>query len=127
MATLFLAKMFGFYLVIIALALLIRGDEFRLNMQAAMRIPGLLQILSVFILFFGIALVLIHNVWVVGWPVLVTLLCWITLLKGIGGVLAPDLMERSAEFFDRPLHMKIAAVANLVLGLLLLAFGFAIL
>ncbi len=48
----------------------------------------------------GLATVVAHNVWVWDWPLAITLLGWITLLKGIEKVGFPDRVNKKAQMFQ---------------------------
>jgi hypothetical protein len=85
--TVFLSKLFGLYCLVIACAM-ITHREFTLGAVAALlRDPALLYVLGVLLLFAGLAMVLTHNTWR-GGPVtvIVTLIGWLTLLKGVAFV-----------------------------------------
>ena len=47
----------------------------------------------------GLATVVAHNVWVWDWPVAITILGWVTLLKGIEKVAFPQRINKMAQFF----------------------------
>jgi len=47
----------------------------------------------------GLATVVAHNVWVVSWQVVVTILGWVTLFKGIEKIGFPDRVNRKAQLF----------------------------
>lgn len=47
----------------------------------------------------GLATVVAHNVWVWDWPLVVTILGWGTLLKGIEKVAFPDRVHKKAQLF----------------------------
>jgi hypothetical protein len=47
----------------------------------------------------GLMTVAAHNVWVLDWPVAITILGWTTLLKGIEKVAFPDRVNRAAQLF----------------------------
>jgi hypothetical protein len=47
----------------------------------------------------GLATVVAHNVWVLDWPVAVTILGWITLLKGLEKVALPNRVNKKAQMF----------------------------
>lgn len=47
----------------------------------------------------GLATVVAHNVWVWDWPVAVTVLGWITLLKGIEKIGFPERVNKKAQMF----------------------------
>jgi heme/copper-type cytochrome/quinol oxidase subunit 3 len=83
-STLFLSRLFGLYCLIIAGAMLARR-QFTVDAVAALlQEPPLLYILGVILLFAGLAMILAHNRWR-GGPatVIVTVIGWLTLLKGV--------------------------------------------
>lgn len=47
----------------------------------------------------GLATLVAHNIWVADWRVFITILGWITLLKGIEKIGLPDRVNRKAQFF----------------------------
>ncbi len=47
----------------------------------------------------GLATVVAHNVWVADWPVAITILGWVTLLKGIEKIGFPDRVNAKAQMF----------------------------
>lgn len=49
----------------------------------------------------GLATVVAHNLWVVDWRVAVTILGWITLLKGLEKVAFPDRINKKAQLFKK--------------------------
>jgi hypothetical protein len=82
--TVFLGKFFGIYCTLCAMALLVRGRDIVDIVTALLHNQPLLLILGVFTLLGGVALVLCHNVWTGGaFPIIVTLIGWITLIKGL--------------------------------------------
>jgi hypothetical protein len=82
--TVFLGKFFGIYCTLVAMALLVRGRDIVDIVTALLHNQPLLLILGVFTLLGGVALVLCHNVWTGGaFPIIVTLIGWITLIKGL--------------------------------------------
>ena len=84
-------------------------------------------VVSIITVIAGLAMVLAHNVWSGGaLAVVVTLIGWITLVKGLLFLLLPPEME--AEFFLGKLHYGqlyyFYAVISLVLGVYLTYGGF---
>lgn len=49
----------------------------------------------------GLATVIIHNNWAWNWTVAITILGWITLLKGITKTVFPNEINRKAQVFKR--------------------------
>jgi hypothetical protein len=81
--TVFLSRLFGLYCLVIACAMLAHR-QFTLDVVGALlRDPPLLYVLGVLLLFAGLAMVLVHNRWRGAVPVIVTLVGWLTLLKGV--------------------------------------------
>jgi len=47
----------------------------------------------------GLITVTLHNIWVVDWRVAITILGWITLVKGIEKIAFPDRVNKKAQMF----------------------------
>jgi len=123
--SIFLAQAFAIYLLIMGVALLFCREYF---FQAAIEIAeskGQSLILSIFTLILGILLVLFHNVWVANWQVVITLLAWVTLLKGIIRLLLPTLVLKWMKAFDNNTYYYSVVVFSIALGLYLIYMGFA--
>jgi vacuolar-type H+-ATPase subunit I/STV1 len=85
--TRFLSRLFGVYCLIIALAMLAQREATVLTINALLHDRPLMYVLGVLCLFAGLAMVLIHNVWSGGAAaVVVTVMGWLTLLKGVAFV-----------------------------------------
>lgn len=121
MATLFLAAIMGWYLVIISLFLLVRQDFAKTAASNVLANRGLYLVLAIFTFILGLIMVLTHNFWVWGWPVVVTILAWLVLISGILRLFFPDAAVRwGSAFLARPHGLRIAAVVFLLIGLFLL-------
>lgn len=82
--TLFLGKLFGLYCVLVALAMLLRGDATAQTVARLLADGPLLLVLGVVTLLGGLALLLAHHSWSGGpLPVTITLIGWVTLIKGL--------------------------------------------
>jgi hypothetical protein len=80
--TVFLARLFGLYCLIMAAALLSQSEAFVTIVHALMADAPLVLIAGVFTLFGGLAIVLLHNYWSGGaLTIIITLLGWLTLIK----------------------------------------------
>ncbi|MFA6039354.1 MAG: hypothetical protein WCV62_01330 [Candidatus Peribacteraceae bacterium] len=49
----------------------------------------------------GLVTVILHNIWVADWRVAVTILGWVTLLKGITKVAFPEHVHKKAQMFKK--------------------------
>jgi len=125
--TLFLSKLIGLYCILAALSMMTRGQATVETVTALLQNPSMMLILGVITLAAGLAMVLAHNVWSGGaLPVIVTLVGWITLLKGLLFLFLPH--EREAGLFLRQLHYQqlfyLYGGISLVLGVYLTYSGF---
>lgn len=88
--SMFLAKIVGLYLLLVSLSLLIHQQRFKKIITEFAADQPLLSIVGALGVIFGLLIVLSHNLWVWGWPVVITLFGWVTLLHGVGRLFFPD-------------------------------------
>jgi hypothetical protein len=82
--TVFLGRLIGIYSILVPLAMAVRGPAAVEIVKAILRNPPLTFLLGLIGLSVGLAIILGHNVWSGGTlPVLVTVIGWITLVKGL--------------------------------------------
>lgn len=99
----FFAQLIGIYLVLICLSMLIQPERFKKIMNIVLGHPASLFICSATNILFALVILIPHNIWVASWPLLITIIGWLTLLKGILGLFFPEkyvklslkLMEKS--------------------------------
>lgn len=121
MVTLFLATIIGWYLVIVSLFLLVRRDVLQRGMKDIMSQHGLLLVLAIITVILGLLMVVSHNIWVLGWPVVVTLMSWLVLIVGLIRLFFPDeAIKMGQGFLIHPNRMIIAGIVFLIIGLFLL-------
>jgi hypothetical protein len=79
--------------------------------------PALIFISGYPLFIAGLAIVYFHNQWAMGWPMLVTVLGWLTVLSGLSRILFPSQLAGIAM---RAVHtagvMPVAAIIVLLLG-----------
>lgn len=74
----------------------------------------------------GLAIVNAHNVWVLGWPVIVTMFGWALVVGGAARVVAPAVVEDvGGAMMDRPTLTRAAGVVWGALGAFLTFKGYA--
>lgn len=87
--------------------------------------PPLMFITGFFTLILGILLVVGHNIWVWNWRVIVTLISWIVLIKGISIIVYPHVIDKASFYFIRDINMAYAGMGfNFIIGLVLVYFGY---
>jgi len=73
----------------------------------------------------GFLIVHYHNLWVRDWTVLITIIGWLSLIKGIIIIVFPKFIHRLSGLFLTEKTLKIYPYVTLFLGLLFGYFGFA--
>lgn len=121
MATIFLATVIGWYLVIISLFLLVQREQVKAIVSDVFAQQGLFFVVAIITVILGLLMVTSHNVWVMGWPVVVTLICWLTLVSGLIRLICPDTAKNMARsFVAHPLRLQITGAVTFLIGLYLL-------
>lgn len=125
--TVFLGRLIGLYCVLASLAMASHRQATVAAMTALVRAPPVLFLAGIIALIAGLAMVLGHNVWSGGaLPVLVTLVGWITLVRGLLVLFLPPATE-TALFdglqFDRFFYLYVGIA--FVLGVYLSYAGFS--
>jgi len=122
--SIFLAKVSGLYLGIIAFAMLIHGKKFR-NMIPEMNTPIFTFIGGALALLLGVLIVVSHNVWDADWRVLITILGWLALIKGIVRLLFFGVSNKLNNAYKKnpPLYY-VTVIILLIVGIYLSYKGF---
>ena len=126
-STLFLSKLIGLYCILCALAMMIHKQATVDTITALLNNSPTLFLTGIICLIAGLAMVLVHNLWSGGpLTVVVTLVGWLTLLKGLLAVFLP--MHAEAGLYLRVFHYQqlfyLYASIVLVLGLYVTYAGF---
>ncbi len=126
--SLFLAKVFGVYLIVTGVAVPLRRKELIPAIEQLFDNRPLVYILSVFAFVVGLLAVVSHNVWVAGWPVVLTILAWLIFLEAIAYLLLPfEVLARFARWFNTPAWHVGGGAGAFVLGVFLAGKGFQLL
>ena len=121
----FLARLIGPVMALVGISLLMNEAAFRKMAMEFLRSPALIFLSGMILMPAGLAVVLSHNVWVLNWPLLITLLGWIAVISGALRVFAPDRAVRiGKKAMASKEIMTVAAAVWLVIGAVLCYFGF---
>src|SRR5580704_1599953 len=103
--TLFLSRLIGLYCFLVALSMMTRRQATLESVTSLLRSPAMMFVLGAITLIAGLAMVLAHNIWSGGAPVVVvTLVGWVMLVKSLCFLFLPPDME--AELFLVQLHYQ---------------------
>lgn len=121
--SLFLAKLLGVYLLIIAADMLFRKSELEKAVKDLASSKGLLLLSGSSSLFVGLAVILAHPVYARSWEGLVTLLGYLLVVRGIMRFAFPSLVQKKvATMFHK--RYWIIFLTFLILGFYLTYMGF---
>lgn len=120
--TLQLARAYGIGIVIVALAALLMPARMAVVFADFERSPALAFLSALFALVLGLVLIVLHSLWTDMPAVLVSLLGWFILAKGIFLLAAPEGLLKIAAAIA-PGLIRLWGVLALVLGALYLAIG----
>lgn len=117
------ARLFGLVSVILAFGILFNLDSAkRLASQMVHNATGYIMG-AVLPLIVGGYIIVSHNVWVLGWPSLVTIVGWLMFLLGCFRALFADLWLSLLEKYQDKIPVMFALI-GLIIGILLLYVGF---
>jgi len=123
--SIFLAQLIGPTLLVIGLGMIVNREAYRLMGQEFIASRALIYIAGLLAFVPGLAIVLTHNVWVAGWPVIVTLFGWLALLGGIFRLLFPQEVTRlGTRMLANPATLTMGGAGTIVLGAILSFFGY---
>lgn len=121
----FIARLLGPILLAIGIGLVVDRRGYRGMAQEFLASRALIYLAGLIALTAGLAIVLVHNVWVLGWPVIITVFGWLAV---IGGVIRIVLPGRAAAIGARVLDSRrgiiAAGAAYTAIGAVLTAIGF---
>lgn len=115
------ASVFGPLLLILGVWMVFYRDNMNKVQTSIKTNPGILYVLAIINLVFGLTIVNCYNEWVGNITILVTLLGWLFLVHGICCLFFPQLVVKQ---WIKNKHFSIRGLVGLVWGLLLCWFAF---
>jgi len=122
--SIFLAKVLGLFGAISTAAIILRYKKNMALEKAAVSDPALAALAGYAILILGILITVSHPVWVWDWPVVITIVGWLTVLKGAGRIFFPDAVRNMIERKQSDMRFMLGEFAVFALSLYLLYHGF---
>jgi len=116
-ATIFLVQFWGWFFVIESLIYLFRLKVFleRLGDRAFVTLDGYLSFTL------GLVTIILHNIWVADWRVIITVLGWLFLLRGVVRISFPEtIYKMTPKLTSKPALVRIMLAALVFLGALLI-------
>jgi len=122
--SLFLAKLFGIYLLVMSALCAARGDAIAQVVTEVIHHRPSLFLSGVIALVIGIAMAIGHSVWEPNWRGLITLIGYLSIAKGIARIGFPDFPNRASGLIAQQRARWIWIGFIVVLGCYLTWAGF---
>ena len=122
--SIYLARVFGIYLVVACVAMLINRKHLPRILEGFSSNLGLVVFSGFIHLFLGLLVVVAHNIWTPDFRGLVTLMGWAGVVKGGLRVLAPTKISRLGEEFAGGKKLVVWGIIWFAVGLYLICAGF---
>lgn len=120
-----LARIIGFYLIIISTAMFQNIHQFMFLVRGLMVDRYLVFLTALLTIILGLVLVISHNVWQMNWRILITIIAWATLIKGLLLLFSPYLLTiGTLVMVNHVSYAYIGACINFFLGCLIASQGF---
>lgn len=124
--SIFLAKVIGLSGAISTLAVLIRYKTLLEMEEHAAKNPVLTYFSGFLFLVVGVLIVISHQVWTWDWRVVITIIGWLVLTKGIIRIFFPETVRRLIEKKRNNHWFLVAEVVVLISSLYLIYQGFVV-
>ena len=125
--SLFLAKIFGPYLIAVGAAAILKRKELSVRISSIFDNPILVYAMSALELIIGILLLLLHSVWVWGWPVIITIWAWLMIIESAVFLFLPSrLTKKMVRMFVKKGWYITFSIISILLGVYLAVIGFAL-
>src|SRR5271170_193355 len=116
MASIFLARLLGPVFLIVGAGILLSPKVFRAIAADVVRSVTLVYLFGLMDFTAGLAIVITHNVWLMSWRLLITLIGWLLLIRGTVRVLIPEkVMGYAAKVLG---NKQLIPVAGVVTGII---------
>ena len=69
-------------------------------------------------------MILAHNIWVKNWQIIITILGWLSLIKGLSLLFMPELVKKYTKNIEKSQFLPYALVLGIIIGLIITYFGF---
>lgn len=111
-----IAKLATILYLAVGLGILLSPANYRSIYKEVISSPTLTYFSALMALFFGTLIVLFHNIWVQDWPVLITLIGWIGMVKGTIILIFPKSLKIWKPLLDQNTGLMIGGLIAIAIG-----------
>lgn len=124
--SIFIAKLLGPVLVVAGITYLANMARLKEIARDFLESPGMLFMAGIMTLVLGLTLVNTHNVWVAGWPVIITIFGWIAIFSGLVRTMMPATVAKWGEaMIGNTAYLKVVSGLLVALGAYLSWMGYS--
>ena len=121
----FIAKILGLVYLTIGVGLMVNRQTFKQILEDFCKNTVLVFYGGALALVIGIMIVLIHNIWAANWTVIITIIGWAALIKGVWLIVFPNSVHKFMQAYQKNEKLLVVhSTAALVFGIVLIYFGF---
>ena len=121
-----ISKFLGPVILVLGIPMIVAPTRLQETTRRALADSPLVLISGVLAMTAGLSIVNTHNVWVLDWPLIVTLFGWALVLSGASRIIAPRVVDHvGGAMMDRPTMTRIVGAFWAFLGTFLTFKGYA--
>lgn len=118
-----IARMIGIIYLSVAISMVLNKVFYKKIIDDLFNNAGLTYISGFFTTIMGFLIINYHNIWVLEWVTLITLIGWIALIKGISIIIFPTYVHKISKSIINS-SINIIPIIICILGLVFLYIGF---
>ncbi len=125
--TILISKIMGPIFIVVAVGVLLNLKNYRLVTEDFLSEPAFVYLGGLIALSCGIIIVLVHNLWVLNGRVIITILGWMSVVKGVSLLVFPEIASKLARAYVKNSGLLIAhLIVALAIGAVLTIIGYYI-
>ncbi len=121
-----LAQLLGLFFTVLGIGFIFNRDHIRKVMISIAENHAIQLVAAIVPLLFGGYIVIVHNDWVSNWTLIVTIVGWLIFLAGVFRAVFPSFWVARIKHINSTVPVGVVGAVMLILGLVLLYFGFHI-
>lgn len=124
--SIFLAKAIGLFGAISTLSIITRYKVHLEMEENAVKSPSMIYLSGYLFLLPGILITVSHQVWTPDWRIIITILGWLLLGKGVMRILIPGTIKKLIESKKNDRRFLLAEIITLIISVYLIYQGFIV-
>jgi hypothetical protein len=120
MDTVIITQVLGVFFIVVGISMTFNSKGTRNAIEASIENKGILFLWGMLALLIGAWIVDLNNMWTSGMPLLVTILGWLALIKGVFILIFPNATASLYRKFNKGGMLMLVGVVVLIIGLVLL-------